>query len=568
MTQTEDWIRKYLDYGFTPLPITPGTKKPIASGWEKFSTDRFDSTDEFIDVFGDNYIALLLGDPSGGLVDIDLDCPEAVRLGSMAMPSTASSVSRGQEVPTHYWFRVLDGITTTKYVDPVQEREQAKARARGEESEDRSVILEIRSTGGQTLVEPSLHPTGKEYKWISPLDNLAEITSEELKRECSLMAAAILLGRYWPTRGNRHNAAVALSGALAQYEYFREGQALANFMLAVLYTANDTSETQDRLNNIDTTFRALDSDRKTQGWPTLGDIYDHADARDAAWKAREWIEDVVARPEEEPEDHATFWTDLGQLMQDEPEPIEFVVPNMVVRGLTHLLIGKRGSGKSLVTLGIMKELIERGRRVVYLDEENGIRQQHRRLHDLGFHPKLLSANARMAIKQGYDWSKQSNREFLLEELDAFGPDLVIFDSTIDLLSDARISINDNDAVAQFYKEFFGAFEDADLTVLAHDHLPVSGDQRAKGSGEKEDLGQIVWFGWVPTGMGFDRSTSGEFHLRNTKDRTGELPDALIYDVLVKPGQPTNIRQRVQTMSAGQANAPQPTKATGQGPTFS
>src|SRR3546814_19266473 len=51
---------------------------------------------------------------------------------------------------SHYWYIVKDGLPegTRKWSHP-----------------DRRTLVEFRSTGGQPVVAPSLHPDGERYEW-------------------------------------------------------------------------------------------------------------------------------------------------------------------------------------------------------------------------------------------------------------------------------------------------------------------------------------------------------------------------------------------------------------------
>jgi len=141
--------REYLRRGYAPLPIEPGTKRPPATlrNWPFFSLTP-ESADAW---FGEGAsIGLILGTPSGGLVDVDLDCPEAIELASQYLPPTKAVTGRGNSPRSHWWYRA-PGARTAKHQTPAPDRE---------------VIVELRSTGLQTLVGPSVHPDGDRYDFL------------------------------------------------------------------------------------------------------------------------------------------------------------------------------------------------------------------------------------------------------------------------------------------------------------------------------------------------------------------------------------------------------------------
>src|SRR5689334_9296030 len=67
----------YLGKGWCPIPIPARAKAPTMPGWQKFRPTQ----DAIPRHFGSQInVGVVLGTASGGLVDIDLDCPETVAL--------------------------------------------------------------------------------------------------------------------------------------------------------------------------------------------------------------------------------------------------------------------------------------------------------------------------------------------------------------------------------------------------------------------------------------------------------------------------------------------------------
>ena len=60
-----------------PIPIHPGEKRPIGNQWEDQRFTEANLSGHFKGKVG---VGLLLGEPSGNLVDVDLDCKEAIQL--------------------------------------------------------------------------------------------------------------------------------------------------------------------------------------------------------------------------------------------------------------------------------------------------------------------------------------------------------------------------------------------------------------------------------------------------------------------------------------------------------
>ncbi|HHY08472.1 MAG TPA: bifunctional DNA primase/polymerase, partial [Corynebacteriales bacterium] len=195
MTNTiAEAARQMLKRGWHCTPLKPRDKKPIEDNWNKHLIGE----DEIDSVFTpDHNIGLLLGEPSDWIVDIDCDTPEAVITTSYLMPDTELSFGRESTGRAHLLYR-CPGAQTAKFQDPIND----------------DTILEIRSTGGQTMVPPSIHPSGEKVTWMGK-GKPKELANVELQKAARLSAAAALLAKHWPKEGTRQDAALHLSGALA-----------------------------------------------------------------------------------------------------------------------------------------------------------------------------------------------------------------------------------------------------------------------------------------------------------------------------------------------------------------
>lgn len=136
--------RFYHSRGYVPIPIPLGRKGPAFAGWPNFRP----RPNEFARLFGGTgNIGLLTGKPSGWLIDVDLDCPEAVALAPEFLPHTAAVIGRLGSPRSHYFY-IAEGLQTKKFRDPHTSK----------------MIVEIRSTNAASTVGPSLHPSGGHYE--------------------------------------------------------------------------------------------------------------------------------------------------------------------------------------------------------------------------------------------------------------------------------------------------------------------------------------------------------------------------------------------------------------------
>ena len=139
--------REYVRRGWRVVPIPYRQKRPILKEWEQLRLTEGDLNRYFDQPAN---VGLILGEPSGWLVDIDLDCVEARAIASNYLPPTQAKTGRATAPDSHWWY-IAEGAKTVQHRDPVTRR----------------MIVELRSTGGQTVVGPSLHPTGQSYGILS-----------------------------------------------------------------------------------------------------------------------------------------------------------------------------------------------------------------------------------------------------------------------------------------------------------------------------------------------------------------------------------------------------------------
>lgn len=168
-----DAARWYLARGYAPIPVPAGTKVPVLKGWTDLRLSEADLPQHFN---GTGNIGVLLGEPSGWLVDVDLDCEEAVALAPAFLPPTGAKSGRPGKPSSHWWY-VCEGGKTRKHQDPASKK----------------MIVELRSTGAQTVVGPSIHPSGEPYDPL--VGEPAVVDADELAAAVAALAEAVIAGR-------------------------------------------------------------------------------------------------------------------------------------------------------------------------------------------------------------------------------------------------------------------------------------------------------------------------------------------------------------------------------------
>lgn len=242
--------------GFALIPVPLGLKRPVTPGWQHLHLEEADLADVFL---APSNVGVLLGEPSGGLVDVDLDCSEAQALAPFLLPATDLHSGRASAPDLHWFYRVTSALRTTKYIDPL-----------GASGDDRAMLVELRSTGAQTLVPPSLHPSGEPIVWAQDGEP-ADVDAGILQPAVARLAAGALLARSWPAMGSRHEAALVLGGGLLRAGW--EEDDAADFVWHVAEAAGD-DEADDRRQAVRSTANALAAGEHATGWPTLVTLVD------------------------------------------------------------------------------------------------------------------------------------------------------------------------------------------------------------------------------------------------------------------------------------------------------
>lgn len=273
----KDAARDYLRRGWSPVPVPLREKNPGFAGWQRFTM----TADQVDDVFGEpKNIGLLLGDPSGGLVDIDVDAPEARRLASRFLLDTGAVFGRPGAPRSHYLYIVTDDPgRVMRLQDPTK-------------AGDDATIVEWRATGGQSIVPPSLHKeTGEQITWYAEGDAF-EVERVELWQAYTRLAAAALLVRHWPD-GARHVAALHLAGGLLSNGWPVDD---VRALVAAIAEASGDAEVADRLTAVDTTAARIGADQPVTGWRSLAKVIDPRVVN----RVRDWLGatfDVADLPE-------------------------------------------------------------------------------------------------------------------------------------------------------------------------------------------------------------------------------------------------------------------------------
>jgi len=257
MTEMLDAALGYFREGWLPLPVRFRGKKPILTEWSQYRPDENEVRLQFGNGHSVN-MGILLGEPSGGLVDIDLDWPEAEELAYEFLPDTNRVFGRTSCPASHHWYCCTPPLATKRYQDPT-----AKAK-----DDAKAMIVEIRSTGAQTVTPPSTHTSGELIRWCKT-GELGQVTPDEIRGCVSRLAACALVARHWPAEGARHDTSLALSGLLLRAGWSQDDT--SHFLTRAAMAAED-EEWGDRAKDVETTVQRLKTGEKATGGPTLEEL--------------------------------------------------------------------------------------------------------------------------------------------------------------------------------------------------------------------------------------------------------------------------------------------------------
>jgi hypothetical protein len=253
--------RRYLARGWQPVPIPYQQKRPPIRDWQ-FLDINADNVEQYFS--GQQNIGVQLGPRSHDLIDVDLDCAEALRLANHFLPKTASIFGRSGKPASHRLY----------YPDALPNELQLKAAIQYKDERLR-MMLELRLGGGdkgaQTVFPGSVHQdTGELISW-SVDGEPGRVPFQELKAAVTKIAVGVLLLRHWPrVPGSRHEAALAVGGFLARAGW--TVNEIGKMVATVARTAGD-DEVDDRERAAVDSADNLATGRHVYGLPKLQETF-------------------------------------------------------------------------------------------------------------------------------------------------------------------------------------------------------------------------------------------------------------------------------------------------------
>jgi hypothetical protein len=244
-----DDAQALLSRDIPPIPLPHRKKKPMIRGWQNLVL----SAEELPQYFNGarQNIGGLNGAHAKGIVTIDLDLDAACLLAAAYLPATDAVVGRPGKPSSHLLFRA-DPLPKTRRLNLPDGRR----------------IVELLSTGTQTVYPHSAHPSGETYQWEREGEP-TRVNGDELTWAVRHLAAAVVIASIWPSKGSRHDFSNAVAGWLLNQGV---GHVLARKLIYDAARAVGDEEAEARARNVDTTAAKIKDGEPVTGGPTLLDM--------------------------------------------------------------------------------------------------------------------------------------------------------------------------------------------------------------------------------------------------------------------------------------------------------
>ncbi|MEX1231930.1 MAG: phage/plasmid primase, P4 family [Planctomycetaceae bacterium] len=167
-----DAALQYAQRGWSVVPVPHRGKNPGFRKWEQLRLKVEDIDQCFPG--GPQNIGVLLGAPSDWVVDVDLDHLRAVELADDFLPPTPAVFGREGKPRSHRIYHVTAPVATKKYP-----------------SKTEGMIVELRSTGSQTVFPPSAHESGEAIRWEDAEAVPADVDPSVLFESVKALANAV-----------------------------------------------------------------------------------------------------------------------------------------------------------------------------------------------------------------------------------------------------------------------------------------------------------------------------------------------------------------------------------------
>ena len=556
--------------GIAVVPVAmDGSKRPGINSWRQYQTEK-PTTDELVEWFGrgnQQGVGAICGAVSGNLEMLELegravaaqihiqakDMAENSGLGDLWKTIQEGYCEVTPSGGIHWLYRIADSITPGN---------QKLARRPGA-NETIDVLAETRGEGGFVILAPSggaCHPSGGSWKMIAgsiatiPTITMAErealfsifkcfdempkvenIAQEIKSREINLALPGddynskvswdqILTPLGWSKVYTKNDATAwrrpGKNEGISATTNFNGKDNLYVFTTSTIFESEHSYSkfaayaTLEHQGN----FKAAASALRSQGYGkpvelnTLPNLPTHSPSL------------VTLRDENEEPTTSTWIPEFinSDNIFDEPEPSILARSDgncIFYAGKINALFGESESGKTWVALEAVRQELEKGNTVFYLDFEDSVRGIYNRLNTLGAdlrHFKtFLYSNPSEPLSEGA-------REVLLGKIDYFKPSLIVLDGVNAAMNVMGLDLEKNKDATSFSQEVLRPMRLHNAAILTIDHVTKSKDNRGNyaigAQAKRADIDGCAVA--VEVEIAFGRGIDGALALKVTKDRPG------------------------------------------------
>jgi hypothetical protein len=283
--------------GWRLFPVAVSGKSPLVKGWPKAATIDLVQLEAWADLCRACNWGMATGTPSG-LVVIDVDGAEGrasladLERQGLTLPATLTVTTGRTDGGEHRYYRLPAGVDI-----------------RNDQSGKIGAHIDVRGTGGFVVYPPSIHASGKHYRFIDPSAPVADLPGwviERLTVRPPIPSATAHASPQAVERGSRTNTLVSLAGTMQ-----RRGMSLEAIEAALL------------------------AENAAKCSPPLLDA-----------KVRGIARDIPARYPNSPKESGLKLVELGDLLSRPVVPVDWVLRARLAAGSVSIVASKPKVGKS------------------------------------------------------------------------------------------------------------------------------------------------------------------------------------------------------------------------------
>jgi len=556
--------------GISVVPVSvDGSKKPAPFTWRKYQEER-PTAQELMDWFGKGTqqgVGAICGAVSGNLEMLELEGRAVAAQIHIQAKDMAENSGLGE-----LWKKIQEGYCEMtpsggihwlyKISDAQVPGNQKLARRPGDN--DRvDVLCETRGEGGFVILAPSggaCHPSGESWKILSgSIATIPTITFAEREALFSIfrcfdeMPKIENIAQEVKSRevnlalpGDDYNSKVTWDQILTPLGWnkvYTKGEATAwrrpgknegisattnfngkdNLYVFTTSTIFESEHSYSKFAAYATlehsgNFKAAASALRSQGYgraPELNTLQTLPSHSPSLVQLRDENEDLTT---------SSWIPDFinSDAIFDEPEPSILRRADghcIFYAGKINALFGESESGKTWIALEAVRQELEKGNFVFYLDFEDSVRGIYNRLNtleaDLSHFKTFLYSNPTEPLSAGA-------REALLTKIEEFKPSLIVLDGVNAAMNVMGLDLEKNKDATSFSQEVLRPLRLHNAAIITIDHVTKSKDNRGNyaigAQAKRADIDGCAVA--VEVEIAFGRGIDGALALKVTKDRPG------------------------------------------------